>query len=72
MFYDLLGRVAVLYSSLKDAFNNRSNETPLKTQAPALLLLPASMRPRLEQPKRYPTVTRRARPLLGGGGTPAW
>lgn len=28
LFYDLLGRVAVLYSSLKDTFDNCSNETP--------------------------------------------
>lgn len=35
LFYDLLGRVAVLYSPLKDTFDNRSSETPLKKQDPA-------------------------------------
>lgn len=35
LFYDLLGRVAVLYSSLKDTFNNRSNKTPLKKTRPS-------------------------------------
>lgn len=60
LFYDLLGRVAVLYSSLKDTFNNRSNKTPLKKQDPALSLLPASMWPWLEPPKSHPTIPRRA------------
>ena len=46
LFYDLLGRVAVLYSSLKDTFDNCSNETPAlkkkkkkKKQDPALAFL---------------------------------
>lgn len=32
LFYDLLGRVAVLYSSLKNTFNDCSNETLFKKQ----------------------------------------
>ena len=57
LFYDLLGRVAVLYSSLKDTFNNCSNETPAlkkkKKQDPALAFLLTSMRPWLWQLQRY-------------------
>lgn len=70
LFYDLLGRVAVLYSSLKDTFNNRSNKTPLKKQGPALSLLPVSMWPWLQPPKRHPTIPRRAELSLGGAPCP--
>lgn len=68
MFYDLLGRVAVLYSSLKDAFNNRSNETLLKKQDPALLFLPATAGATQKVPNSYQESQAA---LLGEGGRAA-
>lgn len=67
LFYDLLGRVAALYSSLKDAFNNRSNETRLKKQDPALLFLPATAGATQKVPNGYQD----SQAALLGGGAPA-
>lgn len=59
LFYDLLGRVAVVYSSLKNTFNNQSSETLLKTQdhVPSFRLVLTWW---YHRHRSHPTVTRRA------------